>query len=227
MTPRIAIIGGGSAHWTPRLLLDFVNTPALAESQVVLMDTAPESLPPVQHVADHIASLRSAGVRATTTTDLEAALDGAQFVIAAFSVGGFDAMRHDLEIPDRYGLPQPVGDSVGPGGISRALRSVPVAVGIARAMERRCPDALLVNVSNPLTALCRAVTRETTVSTVGLCNELVGLTWAMSLLFDVGMHEVDPVVGGVNHCPLVTAMTIGGSDGFDMVRTVLQRPVAE
>ena len=225
MTTRIAIIGGGSAHWTPRLLLDFVNTPSLAESQVVLMDTAPESLPPVQQLADHIASLGSAGLRTTATTELEAALDGAQFVITGLSVGGFDAMRHDLEIPDHYGLPQPVGDSVGPGGISRALRSVPVTVGIARAMERRCPDALLVNVSNPLTALCHAVTRETTVSTVGLCNELVGLTWAMSLLFDVGMHEVDPVVGGVNHLPLVTALTIGGSDGFTMLRSIMDQPV--
>lgn len=225
MTPRIAIIGGGSVHWTPRLLLDFVNTPSLAESQVVLMDTAPESLPPVQQLADHIAALGSGGLRTTVTTELEAALDGAQFVITGLSVGGFDAMRHDLEIPDRYGLPQPVGDSVGPGGISRALRSVPVTVGIARAMERRCPDALLVNVSNPLTALCRAVTRETTVSTVGLCNELVGLTWAMSLLFDVGMHEVDPVVGGVNHLPLITALSIGGSDGFTMLRSVMDQPV--
>ena len=225
MTPRIAIIGGGSAHWTPRLLLDFVNTPSLAESQVVLMDTAPASLRPVQQLADHIAALGSGGLRTTATTELEAALDGAQFVITGLSVGGFDAMRHDLEIPDRYGLPQPVGDSVGPGGISRALRSVPVTVGIARAMERRCPDALLVNVSNPLTALCRAVTRETTVSTVGLCNELVGLTWAMSLLFDVGMHEVDPVVGGVNHLPLVTALSIGGSDGLTMLRTIMDQPV--
>ncbi len=94
-------------------------------------------------------------------------------------------------------------------------------------MERHCPDALLVNVSNPLTALCRAVTRETTVSTVGLCNELVGLTWAMSLLFDVGMHEVDPVVGGVNHLPLVTALRIGGSDGFAMLRSLMDQPVTD
>ena len=117
------------------------------------MDTAPDSLPAVQAVADHIASL-GGGLDVTTTTDLDAALAGAQFVITAYSVGGFDAMVHDLTIPEAYGLPQPVGDSVGPGGIARALRSIPVTVGIARAMERDCPDALLFNVSNPLTALC-------------------------------------------------------------------------
>lgn len=113
------------------------------------MDKAPESLSLVEQLAGHIAALGSGGLRTTVTTDLEAALDGTQFVITGFSVGGFDAMRHDLGIPDRYGLPQPVGDSVAPGGISRALRSVPVTVGIARSMERLCPDALLVNVSNP------------------------------------------------------------------------------
>src|ERR1700722_2450196 len=92
MTPRIAIIGGGSAHWTPRLLVDFVNTAPLAESQVILMDTAPESLPVVQAVADHVVSLASrgtgagAGLDVTTTTDLNAALAGAQFVITAYSV---------------------------------------------------------------------------------------------------------------------------------------------
>ena len=222
---RCAIVGGGSTHWTPRLLVDFLNTPSLADLEVVLMDTAADSLPPMVELARHMASLRSAGLAVTATTDLGEALDGARFVITGLSVGGLEAMRHDIEIPARYGLRQPVGDSVGPGGISRALRSVPVMVDIARAVERHCPDALLVNVSNPLTALCRAVTRQTSVTTVGLCNELVGLTWAMSLLFDVGMHEVDPVVGGVNHLPLVTALHIGGSDGFEMLRDLLEAPV--
>ncbi|HVT42638.1 MAG TPA: hypothetical protein VHD39_06610, partial [Acidimicrobiales bacterium] len=111
MAPRIAIIGGGSAHWTPRLLVDFVNTPALTESDVVLMDTAPESLPPAQALGDHVAELSGTGLRVSTTTELDAALDGAEFVITAYSVGGFEAMVHDLEVPERHGLPQPVGDS--------------------------------------------------------------------------------------------------------------------
>jgi alpha-galactosidase len=224
--PRIAVIGGGSSHWTPRLLVDFANTASLSESDVALMDTAPDSLPRMCELAEHIADRRGTGLRATATTDIDSALDGAQFVVTGLSVGGFDAMVHDLEIPERYGIRQPVGDSVGPGGITRALRSVPVMVGIARVVERRCPEALLINVSNPLTALCRAITRETTVRTVGLCNELVGLTWVLSLLFDVGMHEVDPVVGGVNHLPLVTALRIGDSDGFAMLRSVLDEPEA-
>ena len=122
------------------------------------------------------------------------ALEGADFVITAFSVGGFDCMQHDIEIPQRYGIRQPIGDSVGPGGILRALRSVPVLLDIARDVEAVAPDAWFVNVTNPLTALCRSVTRETNVKTVGLCNEWVGCSWILSLLFDCGMarHRSDP-----------------------------------
>ena len=226
MPAQIAIVGGGSTHWTPRLLTDFANTPSLTDSQIVLMDVAANSLPPMLQVAAHIARQRGIDLVATATTDLDRALAEAEIVITTISVGGFASMRHDIEIPARFGMHQPVGDSVGPGGISRALRSIPVMLEIARAMERRCPDALLVNVSNPLTTLCRAVTRETAVRTVGLCNELVGLRWVLSLLFDADLLSVDPVVGGVNHLPLVTALRIGGADGFTMLRDLIEEPGA-
>ena len=96
-----------------------------------------------------------------------------------------------------------------------------MCVEIARAVEQHAPGALLLNVSNPLTALCRAVTKETEVKTVGLCNELVGLQFWLSLVFDVGMHEVDPVVAGVNHCPLVSSLRIGDATGSSCVTEIL------
>src|SRR5213594_1956827 len=99
------------------------------------------------------------------------------------SLNDVHVVQHDLEIPQRFGIHQQIGDSVGPGGILRALRSVPVLLDIARDVEAVAPDAWLVNVTNPLTALCRSVTRETNVKTVGLCNEWVGCSWALSLLF--------------------------------------------
>lgn len=224
MTTRITIVGGGSTHWTPKLLVDFANTPSLAGAEVVLQDIDEGSLPPNLAIAKHIAAERGIGLSVSATTSLSEALEGTQFVIAAFSVGGFASMTHDLDIPARYGIRQPVGDSVGPGGISRSLRSIPVLVDIARAIERHAPEALLLNVSNPLTALCRAATAETKTRTVGLCNELVGLQFWLSLVFDVGMHEVDPVVAGVNHCPVVTSLRIRDRDGFTMLRDVLDNP---
>ncbi|MEX0665730.1 MAG: hypothetical protein WD598_13320 [Acidimicrobiia bacterium] len=222
MTPRITIIGGGSTHWTPRLLCDFANTPSLHDADVVLMDLSESALPRMLDVAAHIKQNRPGiGLSVTATTDLDAAIDDADFVITAFSVGGFASMKHDLDIPSKYGVDQTVGDSVGPGGISRALRSVPVLLDIARAIERRVPDALLLNVTNPLSALCRSVTRETGVQTVGLCNEMVGCKFVMSLLLDTDLRAVDPVVAGVNHLPLVTEMRLGKGgkeDGFAQLR---------
>jgi alpha-galactosidase len=225
MAAKITLVGGGSTHWTPKLMVDFANTPALADAEVVLYDLDPDSLPPALKVAEHVAERRGIPLAARATTDIDDALTGAEFVIATFSVGGFASMRHDIEIPSRYGVRQTVGDSVGPGGISRALRSVPVILGVAHAMERCCPDALLVNVSNPLTALCRAVTRETAIRTVGLCAEIVGLKFVLSLLFDANFASVDPEVAGVNHLPLVTSLRIGDRDGFEMLRRVLDGDV--
>jgi alpha-galactosidase len=224
MTARITIVGGGSTHWTPKLLIDFANTPSLEDANVVLTDIDAASLPPNLTIAKHISASRGIGLNVTSTTDLAEALDGAEFVITAFSVGGFASMAHDLEIPARYGIRQPVGDSVGPGGISRSLRSIPVLLDIARAVERHAPQALMLNVSNPLTALCRAVTSQTSVRAVGLCNELVGLQFWLSLVFDADMRGIDPTVAGVNHCPLVTGLRIGDEDGFAMLNDVLDHP---
>jgi alpha-galactosidase len=227
MGPRIVIVGGGSYHWTPRLLTDFLNTPSLESADVVLYDLDAERMTRMAALGRELARRRSVGLRTRAEGDRRAALEGADFVVTAFSVGGFESMRHDLEIPQRYGIRQPIGDSVGPGGIMRALRSVPVLVEIARDVEALAPDAWLVNVTNPLSALCRAVTRETNVKTVGLCNEWVGCAWMLSLLLDCGMHELDPVLGGVNHFPLASALRVGGdggSDGFARLRAILADP---
>lgn len=222
MGARITIIGGGSTHWGPSLLVDFANSAALADSAVTLQDVDGGAVEHMARFGAHLARTRDIPLDVRSTTDLDAALDGAQFVVSAFSVGGFDSMRHDVEVPARYGLRQPVGDSVGPGGIARSLRTIPVLLDMAGAMEKRCPDGLLVNVTNPLTALCRAVAKETPIEVVGLCNEVVGLQLAMSLLFDVPMHAVDPVIGGVNHFPVATSMSIDGEDGFAKLRDAIE-----
>ena len=224
MKPKIAIVGGGSTHWTPRLLTDFANTASLHDCSVTLTDIDEASLPPMLNIAKHVTASRGLAMEVNATTELAAAVEGADFVITALSVGGLASMAHDIEVPTRYGLWQPVGDSVGPGGIARSLRSIPVVLAIAAEVERRAPQALLINVSNPLTALCRAVTEHTRVRAVGLCNELVGLQFWLSLVFDVDMRAIDFVVAGVNHLPLVTELRIGERDGFALLRDILARP---
>ena len=111
-------------------------------------------------------------------------------------------MRHDLEIPDRFGVRQSVGDTVGPGGVMRALRNIPVFLDIARDIEELCPDAWILNLTNPMTTICRALTRETPLKTVGLCHEITITQFLLSLLLDVGFMDLTLQVGGVNHLPV-------------------------
>jgi alpha-galactosidase/6-phospho-beta-glucosidase family protein len=224
MSARITIVGGGSYHWAPRLLADFANTPSLSDADVVLHDLDTERMTRMEDLGHEIAKRRGIPMTVRSEADRRAAVQGADFVITAFSVGGFDSMQHDIEIPQKYGIRQPIGDSVGPGGIMRALRSVPVLLAIARDIDAVAPDAWLVNVTNPLTALYRSVTKETGVKTVGLCNEWVGCTWVLSLLLDCGMQEIDPVLGGVNHYPLATGLRVGDDDGFARLRAILDDP---
>jgi alpha-galactosidase len=142
-------------------------------------------------------------------------------VVVTISTGGFASMRHDLGIPARYGVMQSVGDTVGPGGIVRALRNIPVFLGIAADIEEVCPDAWLLNLTNPMTTICRAVTRETAVKTIGLCHEVTITQFVLSLLLDVSFLDLRPVVAGVNHLPFVTALDAAGTDGLERLREVV------
>ncbi len=222
--PRIVVVGGGSYQWVPKLLVDVANTPSLHESEIVLHDIDPAPLPRMAEWVDHIAAQRALPLSVRTTLDLPDALDGAEFVVVTISTGGFESMRYDLEIPRRYGIEQSVGDSVGPGGIVRALRNIPVFLDIAAAMTHGCPDAWMLNITNPMTTICRAVTRETDIKTVGLCHEVTVLQFFLSLLLEVDFRTIDLEITGVNHLPIVTRCTIGTADGFAMLRDLLDDP---
>jgi alpha-galactosidase/6-phospho-beta-glucosidase family protein len=217
MAPRITIIGGGSYQWVPKLLIDLANTPTLHDAEIVLEDIDPTPLPEMAAFVEHVARIRGIGLRARTTTDQREALAGADYVVVSISTGGFDSMRHDIEVPERYGIRQSVGDTVGPGGIVRALRNIPVLLGIARDIEACCPDAWLLNITNPMTALCRAVTRETSVKTIGLCHEVTNCRFQLSQLLERDFRDFDLDVTGVNHLPLVTRLDVGGDDGFELL----------
>lgn len=143
---------------------------------------------------------------------LDDALEGADFVVLSISTGGLDAMEHDLKVPERYGIVQTVGDTVGPGGLFRALRNIPVVVAIARAMERLCPGAFMINLTNPMTTLTRAITKSTSVSCIGLCHELFGTLDMLSSMFSVPEEVLSVRVAGVNHFIWITEVAVQNRD---------------
>src|SRR5437588_2323665 len=222
--PRIVVVGGGSYQWVPKLLIDLVNTPSLADAELVLEHVNPEPLAPMADFVRHVVGLLGVDLTVSTTTSQREALAGADYVVVTISTGGFASMRHDLEIPEKHGIKQSVGDTVGPGGIMRALRNIPVLLGIARDMQELCDDAWLLNLTNPMTTLCRAVTRETNVQCVGLCHEITGAQFMLSNLLDAEFLEFDFDVVGVNHLPIFTALRINGEDAFPELRALLADP---
>ncbi|MCU1462461.1 MAG: glycoside hydrolase family 4 [Acidimicrobiales bacterium] len=227
MAPRIVIIGGGSNQWVPTLVTDLANTPTLHGTEIVLEDIDAAKLPRMADYVRHVADVRDIPLTVSTTTDQRQALQGADYVVVTISTGGFRSMRHDLDIPARYGIQQSVGDTVGPGGINRCLRNVPVMLGVARDMAELCPDAWLLNLTNPMTTLCRAVTRETPVKTIGLCHEVTIATFYLSMLLSANFMEIRPTVVGVNHLPVITALDVGGEDGLALLRDLLSDPAKQ
>lgn len=185
---------------------------------IVLHDVAPGPMEEMQRLGRKIMAEAGADFTIETSGDLKTALKDAEFVIVTITTGGLEAMRKDLDIPLRYGIYQSVGDTVGPGGWSRALRNVPVLVGIAKAMEEVCPNAWMLNLTNPLTVLTRSVYKTTRIKAMGLCHELQGVRGGMIRMFGNRVEDYEMKVAGVNHLIWLLDLKINGRDGFEMVR---------
>ena len=214
---QVTIIGGGSYQWSPKLITDLLGTPSLAGMHLVLEDIDPGPLEKMEAIARIADDKLGSKVTVSTTTDQRRALDGADFVVVTISTGGFTSMAVDIDVPARHGIKQSVGDSVGPGGISRALRNIPVLAGIGHDMEDQCPDAWMLNITNPMTTLTRTVCRETTVKTVGLCHEVGGFCMDLAIAFRKPHTAVRPVIEGVNHFPVICEVDVDGADGFELL----------
>src|SRR5262245_52781989 len=150
--------------------------------------------------------------RVQTTTDRRAALDGADYVIVSIQVGGVEAVRPDVEIPHRYGVDQAVGDTLGPGGVFRALRTIPVLIDIGRDMAELCPGALLINYSNPMAMNCWAIAEATGIAAIGLCHSVQGTSQRLARYVGVPYEEVSYWVAGINHMAWFLELKRGDED---------------
>jgi alpha-galactosidase len=171
---RITFIGAGSYGFTRELARDILTFPLLSDATLVLMDIDPERLEFAQKSVQRIIELGHYPARVEATLDRAEALKGADVVLCTILAGGVNVWRHDIEIPKKYGVDTCVGDTRGPSGIFRALRTIPVMLDIVKDMERYCPDAVLLNYTNPMAMLCRAMQRSTSIPVTGLCHSVQG-----------------------------------------------------
>ncbi|HEV2128438.1 MAG TPA: alpha-glucosidase/alpha-galactosidase [Thermomicrobiales bacterium] len=217
----IAFIGAGSTVFARALLRDLFTFPELHDSEIRLMDIDADRLRDSETVARRVADQARADARITATTDRREALSGADYVINMIQVGGYEpATVIDFEIPKKYGLRQTIGDSLGIGGIMRGLRTIPVMLDIGKDMEELCPNALLLNYSNPMAILTWAMNRATDVRTVGLCHSVFGTAHELATILGLPAGEIDYLCAGINHMAFYLRLEHKGEDIYPRLRQI-------
>lgn len=221
--PKIAMVGGGSYGWCPRLIRDTLAVKSLANAEFRLLDLDMTPARDVAAVAERYNEAMKTGGTFIPTTDPARAFDGADFVVITISTGGFDAMEHDLKVPERYGIFATVGDTVGPGGWARGLRNVPVFKTLADQMKRHCPRAFVLNYTNPMSVLTRALSRCTDQPVVGLCHGLFENYRHLMTVFKLKREDqISATYAGINHFFFMFDFTIDGKPGYPMLRRRLR-----
>jgi len=220
--PKIAMIGAGSTVFAKNLLGDILSFPELAESHIALMDIDPERLKTSEVVARKVASAIGACPQITRYTDRRAALEGADYAINMIQVGGYKPSTViDFEIPKKYGLRQTIADTLGIGGIMRALRTIPVMLDMCHDMEQVCPDVTFLNYVNPMAMNTWAVTRATRIQTVGLCHSVQDTAWQLSQDIGVPFAEINYLCAGINHMAFYLRFERNGEDLYPLIRKVV------
>ena len=219
--PKITFIGAGSTVFAKNLLGDILSFPELAGSTVSLFDIDPQRLHTSEIVARKIAEALEATPTIEATTDRRAALDGADYAICMIQVGGYKpATVVDFEIPKRYGLRQTIADTLGIGGIMRGLRTIPVLLEMCRDMEALCPDVTFLQYVNPMAMNCWAISRASTIKTVGLCHSVQGTAGQLANDIGVPLEEINYLCAGINHMAFYLRFERAGEDLYPLIRQV-------
>jgi len=220
---KVAIIGAGSIVFCQTLILDILATPGLEGTEFALMAPSTTRSSQVEAFARRVIQDNGLSATAWATTDRREALKDADYVIATFQVGGVKGFEYDYKIPLKHGIDQCIGDTLGPGGIFRALRSIPTALDMAHDMEGLCPKAYLLNYVNPMAMICWAL-GTTRVQFVGLCHGVQTTLDLISGYVDVPKSEIDYVCAGINHMAWFLKLEHQGRDLYPMLRERFEQP---
>ena len=197
--PKITFIGAGSLVFTRNLTNDILLTPALSDSTIALMDVDAQRLEQSRQIVQSMIDRRGSKATVVATLDRKQAIEGSDYVIATFQQGGLDAYKLDIEIPQQYGVEQCVGDTLGPGGVFRALRTIPILIDICSEIDQFASDALLLNYVNPMAANCWAIAAGTGLPHVGLCHSVQGTSELLAEWIKTPYDEVIFFCAGINH----------------------------
>ena len=221
--PKIAFIGAGSTVFAKNLMGDILSYPELADSTLALMDIDEDRLNTSEIVAHKVAA--SLGVKPTieATLDRRAALDGADYAICMIQVAGYKpGTVIDFEIPKKYGLRATIADTLGIGGIMRALRTIPVLLDMCRDMEELCPDVTFLNYVNPMAMNTWAINKATSIKTVGLCHSVQGTAMQLAMNMGVPFNEIDYVCAGINHMAFYLTFERNGESLYPELYKVIE-----
>ena len=219
--PKIVFVGAGSTVFAKNLLGDLLSYPELSEARFSLFDIDQERLKTSEIVAHKVAQSLGAKPQIEATLDRRAALDGADYVISMFQVGGYrPSTVIDFEIPKKYGLRQTIGDTLGIGGIMRGLRTIPVFQSMLKDMEELCPGAVHLNYVNPMVMNCWAMNESSSIKTVGLCHSVQHTAGDLARDINVPIEEIDYLCAGINHMAFYLKFERSGEDLYPLIRKV-------
>lgn len=223
---KIAFIGAGSVVFAKTLVCDILQSPELADSTICLMDIDAERLKVADLLTRRVVEQLGVKARVESTLDLKKACTGARYAITMIQVGGYKpATVTDFEIPRKYGLRQTIADTLGVGGVFRALRTMPELVKVGRMLERYgAPDPLYLNYSNPMAMNMMAIDRETGVPAVGLCHSVQGTSRQLARYAGLPYEDISYKVAGINHVAFFLEFKYRGRDAYPLLFKAMEQP---
>ena len=222
---KIAFIGAGSLGFTSELVRDILTFPLLENATISLMDINLERLTWAKKGVDKLVAAGNRPAKVEATLDRATALKGADVVLTTILAGSTDVWKHDIEIPKKYGIDVSVGDTRGPSGIFRFLRTINPMMDIIRDMEKYCPNAVLLNYTNPMAMLCAGLQKQTFIPVTGLCHSVQGTAMMLAEWIGAPFNEIDYLCAGINHQAWYLDYKWNGKDAYPLIcKAITDRP---
>ena len=218
---KIVFIGAGSFGFTRTLVRDILTFPLLENAEIALVDINKQRLSFARRACEKIVKMGNYPARVTATTERREALKGADAVMVTILCGSTSVWQHDILIPKKYGIDINVGDTRGPSGIFRALRTIPTMLDICRDMEELCPRAVMLNYTNPMAMLCHAMQRQSSILATGLCHSVQGTAAMLAGWLNIPPAKLDYVCAGINHMAWYLKLEHRGRDQYPKLNRVV------